>query len=269
MKLKNKTALVTGAARGIGQAICVELARAGADVFALDLDAADLEKTELLVQKEGRRFEAFAGDVAEEKAMQKCIDEIFMLYGGFDVLVNNAGVIASGPFARQEWWTIRRVLEIDLLAVIHLTRFSLPYLRKRREAHIVNIASIAGKFGTEGLAAYCAAKHGIVGFSSALREELRDSRIGVSWICPSYVQTRLVEGIRRTFLTPMMQPEQVARAVRRAIEKNQGEVMCPRIMRLTVAAFPSMFPRLSRRILRLTGASRGWLDVRRDTIVDR
>ncbi len=267
MRLQNKTALVTGAARGIGQAICVYLARAGAHIMGLDLDSEAMEKTEELVRREGREFRAFVGDLTHEKEMQRLIDEIFPIYGGFDVLVNNAGVVATGPFIEQDPWTIRKVLEIDLIAMVMFTRYALPYMLKRKEGHIVNIASIAGKLGTEGLVAYGAAKHGVVGFSSALREELRDRGIGVSWICPSFVKTRLISRIRRTVMTPLLEPADVARAVVKAVEKNKIEVIVPSHMRFTVAILPNVLPRFARNILKWTGASRGWYAVKRDTIV--
>ena len=266
MNLKGKTVLITGAARGIGQAIAVELARAGAHIFALDLHLEDLEPTMARVEEVGGRIKAFEGDVADSEAMRQFIDELFMLHGGFDVLVNNAGVILTGPFLEHEPWSIRKLIEINLLAAILLTRYSLDYLLKRKEAHIVNLASLAGKFAPEGLAVYAATKHGIVGFSSALREELSEHGIGVSWVCPSFVQTRMVENIQRTFLTPLVQPEDVARAVRRAIEQNRGEVFVPRAMRLSVGMFPAVMPGLARRLLRLVKHSRGWYEVKHDTL---
>ena len=266
MNLKGKTVLVTGAARGIGQAIAVELARAGAHIFALDLHRQDLESTMSEVEAVGGQIKAFEGDVADREAMRRFIDELFMLHGGFDVLVNNAGVILTGPFAGHDPWSIQKLLDINLTAAILLTRYSLDYLLKREEAHIVNLASLAGKFAPEGLAVYAAAKHGIVGFSSALREELREHGIGVSWICPSFVQTRMVENIQRTFLTPLVQPDDVARAVRQAIEKNLGEVFVPRSMRWSVGKFSAVMPGLARRMLRKVKHSRSWYEVKHDTL---
>jgi all-trans-retinol dehydrogenase (NAD+) len=145
-----------------------------------------------------------------------------------------------------------------------LTHAALPRFIRRNSGHIVNMASIAGKFGTEGVVAYAAAKHGVVGFSSALRAELRDTNIGVSWICPSLVATRLTEGVSYTFLTPMVKAEEVAREVRKAIEKNAGEVFVPRRVRFVVSILPSLLPKVARWILKWSKASQGWLSARKE-----
>lgn len=128
----------------------------------------------------------------------------------------------------------------------------------------MNIASIAGKFGTEGVVAYAASKHGVVGFSSALRSELADTNIGVSWICPSLARTRMSEDVAHTFLTPLVEPEEVAIAVRKAIETNAIEIFVPRRVRFFVSIMPSLMPRLSRSILKWTKSSKGWLDAKKE-----
>lgn len=265
-RIAGKTALITGAARGIGQATAVALARAGADVFGVDLAVADLAATAEAVTDAGRVFRPLACEVSDAQAVQRLLAET-QEHGGFDILVNNAGVLPSGPFWQGDFAVWRRTLEINLLGLVHLTHSALPGLLNREEAHIVNIASIAGKFGTEGVVAYAAAKHGVVGFSSALREELRDTSVGVSWICPSFVATRLTEGVARTVLTPLVQPEAVARAVRKAIERDAAEVFVPGYVRFVVSILPALSPRLARWILRWSGASRGWFETEKKIAV--
>ena len=153
--------------------------------------------------------------------------------------------------------------DVNLNGLLALTHAALPHLLTKKQAHIVNIASIAGKFGTEGVAAYAASKHGVVGLSSALREELREHNLGVSWICPSMANTRMAAGVRRHFLTPLIEPQVVARAVRRAIEKNRSEVFVPRRVRFNVSILTSPAPDLARFISRVT-PSRGWLVARKE-----
>ncbi len=258
MKITNKIALITGAARGIGQAIAQELAQAGAHIIGVDLRAEDLQETAALVQSCGRDFSSLACNVADENAIRQLLANL-MQSGGFDILINNAGVLPSGPFAERKFDDWRKVIDINLTGLMSLTHAALPILKSRGEAHIVNMASVAGKFGTEGVAAYAASKHGVVGFSSALRFELAKFNIGVSWICPSMVNTRMAAGVPPNFFTPLMQPADVARAVRRAIESNAAEVYAPRRMGFLVSIMPSLLPGFSRWLSWHGKASRGWL----------
>lgn len=186
MDLRGKTALITGAARGIGQKTAQELANAGLDILGVDLNADDLQKTAQIVEEAGRMFWPFACDVSDEAAVRQMVSQAEQVReNGFDILINNAGVLPSGPFVEGDFSTWRRTVEINLLGLMALTHAALPKFLARNSGHIVNIASIAGKFGTEGVVAYSASKHGVVGFSSALRSELAGTNVGVSWICPS------------------------------------------------------------------------------------
>jgi all-trans-retinol dehydrogenase (NAD+) len=266
MNLKDKTVLITGAARGIGRAAAIELARAGADIFGVDLQLNDLKETRDAVTALGRRFMGFSCDVSHEPAARALIAETFEKHGGFEVLINNAGVLPSGPFMERDFSVWRKTIDINLIAVIVLTHATLPHFLKRGSGHIVNLASIAGKFGTEGVVVYAATKHGVVGFSSALRAELRDTKIGVSWICPSHVDTRLAQGVKHTIFTPVVQPQHVARAIRRAIESNASEVFVPRIMRWLASILPDLLPNFWRKMLKWTKASQGWLIARKELV---
>lgn len=263
MQLKDKIILITGAARGIGRATAVELSQAGADIIGVDLELNDLNETSHAVEHNGRTFHGYECDVSDERAIRDLIQKVQEHNSGFDGLVNNAGVLPSGPFAEREFDVWRTTIDINLTGLMLLTHTALPILLARPEAQIVNIASVAGKFGTEGVAAYAASKHGVVGFSSALREELRATQVGVSWLCPSMANTRLTTGVKEHFLTPMIQPEDVAKAVRRAIETNAIEVHVPGWVRLVTTVTPALSPRFARWIARTTKASQSWLDARR------
>ncbi|MDQ7039530.1 MAG: SDR family NAD(P)-dependent oxidoreductase [Rhodothermus sp.] len=262
MQLADQTVLLTGAARGIGQATAVALARRGAHVIGVDLCSDDMTETARQVEALGRRFTALEGDVADHTAVRRVVDEA-VAAGGFSVLVNNAGVLPSGPFAETDFDIWARTIAVDLTGLMALTHAALPHLMRQPQAHIVNIASIAGKFGASGLAAYCAAKHGVVGFSEALRFELRRTQVGVSCICPTMVRTRLIEGVRRSPLIPLVQPEEVAWAVVRAIERSLPEIFVPRHLRLLVDVLPAVAPPLFRWLVHRDAAADGWLEARR------
>jgi all-trans-retinol dehydrogenase (NAD+) len=254
----NKTALISGAARGIGQAIAAELARCGVRIIGVDLRVEDLRDTSDLVKNLGCEFTSLACDVADEHAIRKMMTALSQS-GGFDILINNAGVLPSGPFAEGDFSAWRKVVGVNVIGLMAMTHAALPILKSRGAAHVVNMASVAGKFGTEGVAAYGASKHGVVGFSSALRFELAEINIGVSWICPSMVSTQMAAGVPSNFFTPLMQPGDVAKAVRRAIETNAAEVYVPRRMRFLVSIMPSLLPGFSRWLSWHGKASRGWL----------
>ncbi len=262
MLITEKTVLITGVARGIGLATAVELANAGANIVGVDLDAGDMEHVGQLVRERGREFQALVGDISNEADVMNLKREIEEMPEGVDILVNNAGVLPSGSFVERDFGEWRRTLEINLTGLMHLTHTLLPHLLTRESAHIVNIASIAGKFGSEGVVAYSASKHGVVGFSSALRSELAGSNVGVSWLCPNPARTRLANDVAHTFLTPLVHPEQVARAVRKAIETNAIEVFVPASARFVTSLFPSLAPRFSRWLSGKLGASRGWRQAR-------
>lgn len=258
MRLAEQSILLTGAARGIGRAAALEFARAGAArIIGVDLDADGLQQTAGLVSEAGAGFASLPCDLLDAQAVQRMLDTATRL--GFRILVNNAGVLPSGPFLERDFQTWQSTVEINLIALMRLTYLALPYLLEQTPAHIVNIASIAGKFGSQGVAAYAASKHGVVGFSSALREELAPRGIGVSWLCPTPVRTRMTEGVSHTFLTPLINPERVARSMRRAIVRNQAEVFVPRYLRLTIDILPAMFPNFARWLSRKAKASEGWL----------
>lgn len=235
------------------------LAKAGADIIGVDLRLEDLRDINKAVTEEGRNFYGYACDISNESACRALVAEIKQKNGGFDVLVNNAGVLPSGPFVERDFSVWRKTIDVNLTGLILLTHAALPILLKRKTAHIVNIASISGKFGTEGVAVYAAAKHGVVGFSSALRFELQDTAVGVSWLCPSMANTRMTRGVSYTLLTPMVQPEDVARAVHRAITTNAAEVYVPNRVRWVVSIMPALLPKFSRWLARKAKASRGWL----------
>lgn len=268
MRVKDKTVLITGAARGIGQATALEFAKAGADVIGIDLSFADVQQTTEAVEKQGRAFQGFSCDITDGTAVSEMLKKAQQFKSGFDILVNNAGVLPSGPFMDRDFTAWRKTVETNLIALMALTHLVLPYLLKRKNAHIVNIASIAGKYGTEGVVAYSASKHGVVGFSSALRFELQDTPVGVSCIFPSQVETRLSEGVSHTFLTPVIQPRDVAVAVRKAVEKNLAEVYVPKSQRFVVSVIPSLAPRFARWLNRMMGASQGWVHAKKEISTD-
>lgn len=207
--LAGTTAVVTGASRGIGRAIALRLAEAGAEValWARDNDA--LRAVESEITQRGARAQAIICDVTDPAAVNAAADVVRQTMAPLRVLVNNAGIALRRPTAEiadDEW---RAVMASSADGTFYVTRAFLPDLT-RTGGRIINIASIAGRQGTALLAAYCAAKHAVVGFTRALALELRAAKVCVNAICPGSVDTDMLRA-SMPGLRPDMSPDDIAR----------------------------------------------------------
>jgi NAD(P)-dependent dehydrogenase (short-subunit alcohol dehydrogenase family) len=195
--LAGKIAVVTGASRGIGRAIATILAGAGAKVAGCARHAVD---------------EIIACDVGRPAEVERFAAEVLRRFGPPDLLVNNAGLVARAHLDETSLENWDAVLDSNLKGTFLVTRAFLPAMRTRRSGRIVNIASISGRQGTAGLTAYCAAKHGVVGLTRALAEELRPDGIAVNAVCPGSVDTDMLR-VGMPGARPAMSPEDVANVV--------------------------------------------------------
>jgi meso-butanediol dehydrogenase/(S,S)-butanediol dehydrogenase/diacetyl reductase len=216
MELAGTVAVVTGAGRGLGRAIAVALARAGADVAVSDIghvrDGAtpyalattdDLATTARAVERLGRRSAAIAADVTMASDAARLMAEVEGRLGRLDVLVAAAGVIAAAPVATMDEAQWDRIFAVNVKGVFLCARAAIPYLAKRGEGRIVNVASVAGKTGRGGLAAYCASKAAVVSLTQALAEELGPSNVAVNALCPGYIQTAMWTEVLNPVLSSM------------------------------------------------------------------
>jgi len=213
--LEGKTALVTGGSRGIGRAIAVELARAGAQVV-VGYNSGAVEAEEVAAEIGARAVQA---DVASAADAARLVEEA----GDLDILVNNAGVTRDGLLARmpdEEW---RDVIETNLSSVFYTCRAVTRPMMKKRAGAIVNLSSIVGLHGNFGQTNYGAAKAGIIGFTKSLARELGSRNVRANVVAPGYVKTRLTDVIPEEGKALMLQntplgrlgdPEDVAGAVR-------------------------------------------------------
>jgi 2-deoxy-D-gluconate 3-dehydrogenase len=195
--LNNKIAIVTGAARGIGRAIAIGLAQAGADLFLVDRDSS--EKTAKDIGKMGRRCGTDVLDISGmNKAIAKgVIDQCVAELGGFNILVNNAGIIRRSPaleFSEQDW---QQVLDINLNSVFFLSQAAAMYfVGKKQAGKIINLASMLSFQGGLNVTSYTAAKSAIMGLTRALGNEWAYHSINVNAIAPGYFITDVTNGIR-------------------------------------------------------------------------
>jgi NAD(P)-dependent dehydrogenase (short-subunit alcohol dehydrogenase family) len=196
MRLNRRTAVITGAANGIGRAIAVSLARRGCHLALADIDEAGMARTAEMVQRDGRRVSRHLLDVADRSAVAQFPDVVAAEQDGVDVLVNNAGVAVGGTFEQVSDEDFEWLFEINFWGVVRMTRAFLPRLRASDDARVVNLSSIYGVVAPPEQTAYSASKFAVRGFSEALRHELEGLGIGVSVVHPGGVATSIAEKAR-------------------------------------------------------------------------
>ena len=194
MRLEGRTAVVTGAAGGIGRAIAVSLARRGCHLALVDLDEAGMAETAELTR--GVRMSRHRVDVADRIAVAEFPSIVAAEHGGVDVLVNNAGVAVGGTFEQVSDEDFEWLFEINFWGVVRMTRAFLPLLRASGDARVVNISSVYGLIAPPEQVAYASSKFAVRGFSEALRHELEGSGIGVTVVHPGGVNTSIAEKAR-------------------------------------------------------------------------
>lgn len=223
MDLTGKVALVTGASRGIGQAVAVELAKAGADVIVNYIgNEAVAQETVEKVEALGRKALKIKADVGNADEVQAMVDEAHAAFGHIDVLVNNAGITRDGLLIRMKDSDWDDVLNINLKGVYLVSKAVAKLMVKQRSGRIINMTSVSGVTGNVGQANYAAAKAGVIGFTKTCAKELAARGITVNAVAPGFIETamtdvlpeKIKEGIAATVpLGRMGQPEEIAGVV--------------------------------------------------------
>lgn len=243
--IKGCRAIVTGASSGIGRAIALELGRQRADVVVVARRADRLEEVTKEIESTGIRAKAVVGDITDPATRQAAIDCAKDKFGGLDIVVNNAGISGMGRFEDASQDRLRRVFEVNLFALIELTRIAIPLLKQSNTPIIVNVSSILGHIALPNLSEYSATKFAVRGFSNALRAELHSTGIDVLVVSPATVETeiwdRMIEETGKTSWRARRgaTPEFVAKKAVRAMRRGRREV------------FPGFFTRIAQRGNRL------------------
>lgn len=190
-----KIALVTGAARGIGQAIALKLAGEGADLALCDLNAEWLEETAGKVKELGCRVECYSVDVSNGPAVKETVQAVEKDFGQIDVLVNNAGITKDGLLMRMSEDDWDAVLNVNLKGVFLFTKAAMRGMMKKRTGSIVNIASIIGLIGNAGQANYAASKGGVIAFSKTVARELSSRNVRCNAVAPGFIRTAMTDAL--------------------------------------------------------------------------
>ncbi len=232
--LKNKVVIISGAARGIGRAIAVKLAGGGANISFNFLknkeDAGNLEKE---LKSLGVNARSFQVDIRDYSAVKSWADDTMELFGGIDIVVNNAGVIKDKALALMEPDDWRDVINTNLEGTFNLTRSAIITFIKQKRGVVINITSVSGITGMPRQTNYAASKAGIIGFTKSLAKEVASYNIRVNAVAPGFIETDMLRDlkeeykgqiIKQTPLSRLGRPEEVAGVVKFLASDNAGYI---------------------------------------------
>ena len=188
-----KIAWVTGAGKGIGEAIALALGKSGIKVAVSARTAADVDRVAASIREKGGEAISIPCDVTQPDSIRDAASQVQHSFGTITILINNAGAAESHKFIGHDDALWRRMMDVNLNSVYHVTKVVAPMMVEAQWGRIINIASIASKVGGKYIAAYTAAKHGVLGLTRALAIELVSANITVNAICPGYVDTPLTD----------------------------------------------------------------------------
>lgn len=248
MNLENKVVVVTGGSGGLGEQICYEVAKKGAIVVACARRKSLID--EVVVRCEalsGKKAYGFYLDVADPKSVEAVVEQITNEVGAVDVLVNNAGFGLFQNFLEIDYTTMVRMFEVNVLGMMVLTQKIAVEMAKRQSGHIINVASMAGKMATPKSALYSATKFAVLGFSNALRLELKPLNVFVTTVNPGPVKTDFftLADSSGSYMSSLgdwvLEPTKLAKTIVRNMERPKREINRPISMELA-ARFYTLFP---------------------------
>jgi len=258
--LEGKVAVVTGASRGLGRSLCLELARSGCDIALVSRDAERMQKVRIEILAMGRQASVHIADVTDEKQMKSLPEKIIQEHGNIHLLINNAGASYGGRFDRGTLEDFHSVMNLNFWGVAHCCHFFLPYLKREKETHIVFISSIFALYGNPTNSYYSCSKFAARGLAEAISHELRSKGIHVSTTYVGPVNTDIVQNsgspiklsqeqrneMIELFEKKAIHPDIAAKTIVDGVRKNKSRIMVTfnsYWMDLVIRFFPVSGPR--------------------------
>jgi 3-oxoacyl-[acyl-carrier protein] reductase len=198
--LTGQAAIVTGAAKGLGRAISVTLARCGAKIACVDINAESLVQTVNVIRAAGGTAEPFACDVTDSQRVNEVVDEVVKLWGGLQILVNNAGITRDNMIMRMKDDQWDAVININLKGTFLFIRAAAKPMMKGRQGRIINIASVSGLMGNPGQSNYSASKAGVIGLTRTVSRELAGRNITINAVAPGFIATDMTSALGEDIL---------------------------------------------------------------------
>ncbi|WP_288262066.1 3-oxoacyl-[acyl-carrier-protein] reductase [uncultured Prochlorococcus sp.] len=228
--LSDKVALITGASRGIGKEIALELSRLGAEVI-INYSSSDEKAEEVVrsIKNSGGKAYKLKFDVSKEDSVSSALEEIIKISGSIDILINNAGITRDGLLMRMKSEQWDDVLNTNLKGVFLCTKYASKFMIKKRSGSIVNISSVVGIIGNPGQANYSAAKAGVIGFTKTCAKEFASRGINVNAIAPGFIETEMTEKLNTEEILKVIplgklgSCSQIANLVSFLVSSNAGE----------------------------------------------
>ena len=258
--IRGKTIAITGAARGIGYATARALLARGAHVVIGDREVALAESAVAELSKVGQ-VSGYPLDVTDRESFATFLHKARTDgQGHIDVLINNAGVMPIGPFLEQSEQAIRSAIEVNFYGVLTGCQLALPEMVARRSGHIVNIASLSGLIPVPGQVVYVGSKFAVVGLSAALADEVAPHGVNVSLVMPPFTKTELISGTKTSAANKPVEPEDIAAAIVKTLDKPKTHVSVPPPLRFVAATASMLGPRGRRWLNKRLGLDRVFLD---------
>ena len=228
--LKGKVAVVTGAAMGMGKSLAGMLLDEGCKVVLVDIKKKELKATADELSKKGV-CASYLCDISDRQAVYDLAGKVKNDLGVVSILINNAGIVKAGELMDLSDDIVQKIMDINLTAMFWTCKAFLPDMIKKNEGHVVNFASAGGILAIPNLSAYCASKFGVIGFTDAVRQEMKKHKINVGFtsVCPNTVGTGMFDGADMVVGTKLLKPEEVTKKVVKAIKKNKAMVAVPNI----------------------------------------
>jgi len=263
-ELRDKQVLITGGARGIGLEMGIAFAGERASILLADIDGDALPEAVEIVGALGVAVRGYRVDVTDTESIARLRRRVLDDCGPIDLLVNNAGVVHGGPFTETPIEKHLSTYRVNAVGPLAMTHAFLPDLIGRPEAHLVNIASASALIGLPYGASYASSKWAALGFTESIRAELRllgHRHVGVTAVCPSYIDTGMFDGVKAPLTTRFLTPEQVAARVVDAVKANRAYVLEPWLVKLTPvlkAVLPTRLWDMLTSTLGVAGGMTGW-----------